>query len=118
MTGEKLSEYHTGFRGFSKKILETLPLEDCSDDFIFDNQMLALILYKGYKIGEISCPTKYFKEASSINFLRSCKYGLEVLGVSIQYRLAKLKLPIKLFNKNGHPLDKNKELNYYNKGNE
>jgi hypothetical protein len=87
--GQKLSEYHTGFRGFTREVLEKLPLEDCSDDFIFDNQMLALILYNGYKIGEISCPTKYFKEASSINFLRSCKYGLEVLCVSIKYRLAK-----------------------------
>ena len=112
--GEKLSEYHTGFRGFTKEILETLPLEDCSDDFIFDNQMLALILYNKFKIGEISCPTKYFKEASSINFARSCKYGLEVLGVSLSYRLAKLKLPIKLFNKHGKILDKNAELNYYN----
>ena len=101
LTGEKLSEYHTGFRGFTKKILETLPLEDCSDDFIFDNQMLALILFNGYKIGEISCPTKYFKEASSINFARSCKYGLEVLLVSIKYRLAKMGLKIKLFDNNG-----------------
>ena len=115
LTGEKLSEYHTGFRGFTKKILETLPLEDCSDDFIFDNQMLALILYNGYKIGEISCPTKYFKEASSINFIRSCKYGLEVLLVSIKYRMAKMKVPVKLFNKKGNPLNINKELNYYNK---
>ncbi len=113
--GEKLSEYHTGFRGFTRKLLETLPLEDCSDDFIFDNQMLALILYNGFKIGEISCPTKYFKEASSINFVRSCKYGLEVLYVSIKYRLAKLGLPLNLFNKNGKILDVNKELNYYNK---
>ena len=113
--GEKLSEYHTGFRGFTKNILEQLPLEDCSDDFIFDNQMLALILYNGYKIGEISCPTKYFPEASSINFQRSCKYGLEVLLVSLKYRLAKIGLPIKLFNKHGHVLDLEKELNYYNK---
>ena len=112
--GEKLSEYHTGFRGFTKELLEKLPLEDCSDDFIFDNQMLALIFYNGYKIGEISCPTKYFKEASSINFLRSCKYGLEVLSVSIQYRLAKMKFPIKLFNKKGRVLDINKEMHYYN----
>ena len=115
LTGEKLSEYHTGFRGFTRKILETLPLEDCSDDFIFDNQMLALILFNGYKIGEISCPTKYFKEASSINFARSCKYGLEVLLVSIKYRLAKMGLKIKLFDNNGKILDKEKELNYYNK---
>lgn len=112
--GEKLSEYHTGFRGFTRKILETLPLEDCSNDFIFDNQMLALILYNKFKIGEISCPTKYFKEASSINFVRSCKYGLEVLWVSIQYRLAKLRIPVKLFNKNGETLDFTNGLIYYN----
>ena len=111
--GQKLSEYHTGFRGFTKEILEKLPLEDCSNDFIFDNQMLALILYNGYKIGEISCPTKYFKEASSINFMRSCKYGLEVLKVSLQYRLAKMKFPIRLFN-NSNTLDLNEKLNYYN----
>ena len=113
--GEKLSEYHTGFRGFTRKILETLPLEDCSDDFIFDNQMLALILFNGYKIGEISCPTKYFKEASSINFIRSCKYGLEVLLVSLKYRFAKLGIKINLFNNGGRILDREKELNYYNK---
>lgn len=114
-TGEKLSEYHTGFRGFTKEILETLPLEDCSDDFIFDNQMLALIFYNNYKIGEISCPTKYFKEASSINFLRSCKYGLGVLCVSIGYRLAKMGLNIKLFKEYKNKLDLTKELNYYNR---
>ena len=113
--GEKLSEYHTGFRGFTKNVLEHLPLEDCSDDFIFDNQTLALALYNGYKIGEISCPTKYFPEASSINFIRSCKYGLEVLGVSIKYRFAKWGLPINLFNKKGNSLDLTTELNYYNK---
>lgn len=113
--GEKLSEYHTGFRGFTRKILETLPLEDCSDDFIFDNQMLALILFNKFKIGEISCPTKYFKEASSINFARSCKYGLEVLLVSLKYRLAKMGLGVKLFNKTGRVLDKNAKLEYYNK---
>ena len=113
--GEKLSEYHTGFRGFTRKILETLPLEDCSNDFIFDNQMLALILFNGYKIGEISCPTKYFKEASSINFIRSCKYGLEVLLVSLKYRFAKLGFPVKLFTKEGKKLEFDKELNYYNK---
>lgn len=113
--GEKLSEYHTGFRGFTKEILEKLPLEDCSDDFIFDNEMLALILFNGYKIGEISCPTKYFPEASSINFLRSCKYGLEVLLVSLKYRFAKFGCKIKLFNYGGNPLDTEKELNYYYK---
>ena len=115
VTGEKLSEYHTGFRGFTREILEKLPLEDCSDDFIFDNQMLALILYNGYKIGEISCPTKYFAEASSINFIRSCKYGLEVLLVSLQYRLAKMGLGIKLFSKSGRNLDTEKEIEYYYK---
>ena len=113
--GEKLSEYHTGFRGFTRKILETLPLEACSDDFIFDNEMLALLLYKGFKIGEISCPTKYFPEASSINFVRSCKYGLEVLLVSLKYRLSKMGLKNGIFNCEGKILDTNKELNYYNK---
>lgn len=113
--GQKLSEYHTGFRGFTREILEKLPLESCSDDFIFDNQMLALILYNGYKIGEASCPTKYFKEASSINFMRSCKYGLEVLAVSLKYRFAKMGLPIKLFNKGGAVLDIEKEMEYYYK---
>ncbi|MBR6126072.1 glycosyltransferase family 2 protein [bacterium] len=115
LIGEKLSEYHTGFRGFTRKILQTLPLEDCSDDFIFDNQILSLILYNGYKIGEISCPTKYFPEASSINFARSCKYGLEVLTTSIAYRFAKIGFPIKLFKKSFNVLDMQKELNYYNK---
>ena len=113
--GEKLSEYHTGFRGFTKEILEKLPLEDCSDDFIFDNQMLALIFYNGYKVGETSCPTKYFKEASSINFVRSCKYGLCVLWVSISYRLAKLGFPIKLFKRADRKLDLSQELTYFNK---
>ena len=97
--GQKLSEYHTGFRGFTREILEKLPLEDCSNDFIFDNQMLALILYNNYKIGEISCPTRYFKDASSINFARSCKYGIEVIGVSLKYRFAKMGFKIKLFSK-------------------
>ena len=95
--------------------LEKIPLEKLSDDFIFDNQMLALILYNGYKIGEISCPTKYFKEASSINFVRSCKYGLEVLLVSLKYRLAKIGCGIKLFNKAGKALDVEKEMEYYHK---
>ncbi|MCQ2743239.1 MAG: glycosyltransferase family 2 protein [bacterium] len=116
LIGEKLSEYHTGFRGFTREILEKLPLEDCSNDFIFDNEMLALILYNGYKIGEISCPTKYFPEASSINFLRSCKYGFEVLWVSLKYRFAKMQIPVKLFNCKGKSLDTSVELNYYNKG--
>ncbi len=113
--GEKLSEYHTGFRGFTRRVLENLPLEDCSNDFIFDNQSLALAFYNGYKIGEISCPTKYFPEASSINFARSCKYGIEVLKESIKYRLAKLGLKRNLYNKGGKTLDLSEELVYYNK---
>jgi glycosyltransferase involved in cell wall biosynthesis len=87
MMGQKLAEYHTGYRAFSKKVLETLPLENNSDDFVFDNQMLGQITYAGMDIGEVTCPTKYFEEASSINFSRSTKYGFGVLGVSIAYRL-------------------------------
>ena len=113
LLGEKLSEYHTGFRGITKKVLETLPLEDCSDDFIFDNQMLALILYNGFKIGEISCPTKYFKEASSINFVRSCKYGLGVLAVSLKYRFAKMGLKSRIFRSGAKKLDLDTEIEYY-----
>ena len=90
LVGAKLSEYHTGYRAFSRELLEKLPLDKNSDDFIFDNQMLAQILWHGYQIAEVSCPTKYFKEASSINFRRSCKYGLGCLSVAIRYRLAKL----------------------------
>jgi glycosyltransferase involved in cell wall biosynthesis len=90
LVGAKLSEYHTGYRAFSRELLEKLPLDKNSDDFIFDNQMLAQILWHGYQIAEVSCPTKYFKEASSINFVRSCKYGLGCLSVGIQYRLARL----------------------------
>jgi hypothetical protein len=77
--GVKLSEYHTGFRAFSKEVLQTLPLLENSDDFVFDNQMLAQSVMFGFRIGEISCPTRYFEEASSINFRRSVKYGLGVL---------------------------------------
>ena len=113
MTGEKLSEYHTGFRGFTRKVLETLPLEDCDNDFIFDNQMIALLFYYKFCIGELSCPTKYFKEASSINFFRSCKYGFGVLGVSMQYFLAKLGIKSKIFRPNARKLDLDAELEYY-----
>ena len=91
LMGAKLSEYHTGYRAFSRELLEKLPLEKNSDDFVFDNQMLAQILWQGYQIAEVSCPTKYFKEASSINFVRSCKYGFGCLSVALQYRLAKIK---------------------------
>ena len=89
MTGAKLSEYHTGFRAFSKEILRALPLEKNSDDFVFDNQFLAQAILRGARMGEISCPTKYFPEASSINFGRSSIYGLGVLRTSIEFRLAK-----------------------------
>ena len=92
LTGAKLSEYHTGYRAFSRELLKKLPLEANSDDFIFDNQMLAQILWKGYQIAEVSCPTKYFPEASSINFSKSCRYGFGCLFVALQYRLAKMEL--------------------------
>ena len=86
--GAKLSEYHTGYRAFSREVLLALPLAENSDDFVFDNQMLAEILWQGFRIGEISCPTKYFAEASSINFGRSLHYGLGCLGTAAAYRLA------------------------------
>jgi glycosyltransferase involved in cell wall biosynthesis len=92
LTGAKLSEYHTGYRAFSRQLLERLPLETNSDDFIFDNQMLAQILWFGYTIAEVSCPTKYFPEASSINFIRSAKYGFGCLWTGLVFRLAKMKL--------------------------
>jgi glycosyltransferase involved in cell wall biosynthesis len=82
----KLSEYHTGFRAFSREVLEKLPLESNSDDFVFDNQMLAQIVHYGFRVGEISTPTRYFAEASSINFRRSVKYGFGVLDTSLRYR--------------------------------
>ena len=85
----KLSEYHTGFRAFSRKLLETIPLKKNSDDFVFDNEMLVQSIYFGFKIGEISCPTKYFADASSISFSRSVKYGLGVLATSMKYLLDK-----------------------------
>jgi glycosyltransferase involved in cell wall biosynthesis len=81
----KLSEYHTGFRAFSREVLQTLPLLENSDDFVFDNQMIAQSVMFGFRIGEISCPTKYFKEASSINFERSTKYGLGVLATTLSF---------------------------------
>jgi len=85
----KLSEYHTGYRAFSREILENLPLENNSDNFAFDNQMLAQIIYAGYSVGEITCPTHYFKEASSINLIDSILYGVDVVSISIRYRLNK-----------------------------
>jgi glycosyltransferase involved in cell wall biosynthesis len=85
--GSKLSEFHTGFRAFSRKVLETLPLHRNSDDFVFDNEMLAQAVYFGFRVGEISCPTRYFPEASSINFQRSVVYGIGVLWTSLRFRL-------------------------------
>jgi hypothetical protein len=89
LLGYKLAEYHTGFRAFSRRFLETLPLEENSDDFVFDNQILAQGLWFGFEIGELTCPTRYFTEASSINFRRSVKYGFGVLGTALEYRLAR-----------------------------
>lgn len=92
LLGAKLSEYHTGYRAFSRQLLEQLSFEHNSDDFVFDNQMLAQILWCGYTIAEVSCPTKYFAEASSINFLRSIKYGIGCLQTALIYRLAQFGL--------------------------
>jgi hypothetical protein len=92
MVNYKLSEYHTGYRSFSSEVLRSIPFESNSDDFIFDNEMLSQIIYAGFPIAEVTCPTKYFKEASSINLSRSIKYGLGVLKVSILHRLQKMKL--------------------------
>jgi glycosyltransferase involved in cell wall biosynthesis len=90
LLGAKLSEYHTGYRAFSREILEKLDLARNSDDFVFDNQMLAQILWHGFTIAEVSCPTKYFPEASSINLRRSIKYGFGCLGTAVRFRLAKM----------------------------
>ena len=92
LLGAKLSEYHTGYRAFSREVLQTLPLHRNSDDFVFDNQMLAQILYFGFSIGEVSCPTRYFPEASSINFARSVKYGFGCLATGADFRAAKWKM--------------------------
>lgn len=92
LVGSKLSEFHTGYRAFSRRVLEELPLAANSDDFVFDNQMLVQALAADFRIGEISCPTRYFPEASEINFRRSVVYGLGVLRTALQYRLWKWKL--------------------------
>jgi glycosyltransferase involved in cell wall biosynthesis len=89
MIDQKLSEYHTGYRAFSKEALEAVHFTKCDDDFIFDNQMVLQLFWKGFEVGEVTCPTKYFDEASSINFKRSSIYGLGVLWYSVRYRLAK-----------------------------
>jgi len=92
LLGAKLSEYHTGYRAFSRELLLRLPLERNSDDFVFDNQMLAQIIWLGYTIAEVSCPTKYFEEASSINLRRSIRYGFGCLHTALRFRLAKMGL--------------------------
>ena len=97
LMGQKLSEYHTGYRCFSAAILKSIPFQNNSNDFVFDNQLLAQLCYNGIEIGEISCPAKYEKDSSSINFSRSVKYGLGVLGVSLKYFFQKLGLRFQLF---------------------
>jgi len=110
LLGAKMSEYHTGYRAFSRAVLTEVPLLENSDDFVFDNQMLAQCVYFGFRIGEVSCPTKYFEEASSISFRRSVKYGFGVLATSLAFRLQKMGLAkYKIFNSKGRKLD----LQYY-----
>jgi glycosyltransferase involved in cell wall biosynthesis len=92
MMDQKLSEYHTGYRAYDKEVLKKINYHQNSDDFIFDNEMVAQIFYNGFEIGEITCPTKYFEDASSINLKRSITYGLGVLKVSILYFLTKIKI--------------------------
>jgi len=92
LLGSKLSEFHTGYRAYHRKVLENLPFHVNSDDFVFDNEILAQVLYFGYAIGEVSCPTKYFKEASSINFKRSLVYGLGVIVTALKFKLQKMSL--------------------------
>src|ERR1700734_497802 len=101
----KLSEYHTGYRAFSRKVLSELPLLENSDDFVFDNQMLAQCIYFGYRIGEVSCPSKYFDQASSINFARSVRYGFGVVATTLKCSLQKLGLAhYRLFSPHGRKL--------------
>jgi len=104
--GIKVSEYHTGYRAFSKDVLTKLPLLENSDDFVFDNQMLAQCAFFGFRIGEVSCPTKYFPEASSINFRRSVTYGFGVLATSLQYALQRAGLAkFRIFDAGGRRLE-------------
>lgn len=112
LLGSKLSEFHTGYRAFSRRVLEQVPFQGNSDNFVFDNEILAQIIYHGYRIGELSCPTRYFKEASSINFTNSVVYGLGVLKTGIKFRAQKLNLAhFKIFSQ------EEKEVNqgYYQK---
>jgi glycosyltransferase involved in cell wall biosynthesis len=114
--GVKLSEYHTGYRCFSRKVLTALPLMENSDDFVFDNQMLAQCVHFGFRIGEVSCPTKYFPEASSINFRRSVTYGLGVLATTMQFALQKWGLwRFRIFSNKGRKLEA-AGLSYYARG--
>ena len=106
LLGQKLSEYHTGYRAFSRRLLETLPLNENDDDFVFDNQMLVQAVAFGFKIAEVTCPTSYFDEASSISFRRSVKYGFGVLRAAAEYRLQVLGvLKVSFLNPNGRRLD-------------
>jgi len=103
---QKLSEYHTGYRAFSRKVLETIPLLENSDDFVFDNQMLCQTLYFGFEVGEVSCPALYFDDASSISFSRSVTYGLGVMQTAMKYAMAKRGLGhFKIFNPHGKKLE-------------
>ncbi len=114
--GIKLSEYHTGYRAFSRRAITELPLLENSDDFVFDNQMLAQCAYFGFRIGEVSCPTRYFEEASSINFRRSVKYGFGVVATSLQFGLQRWKLAnFSIFNKQGRRIAAS-EATYYAPG--
>jgi len=114
--GIKLSEYHTGYRAFSRDVLTTLPLMENSDDFVFDNQMLAQCVHFGFHIGEVSCPTKYFEEASSINFRRSVQYGLGVLATTLQFAFERVGLAhFRIFSQQGRRL-KDEGGSYYARG--
>ena len=99
LMGQKLSEYHTGYRAYCRTVLEAITFGNNSDDFVFDNEILAQIFYKKFTIGEISCPAKYEKDSSSINFARSMKYGIGVVGVSFKYFFQRLGIKSKLFGK-------------------
>ncbi|HAC89112.1 MAG TPA: glycosyl transferase family 2 [Planctomycetaceae bacterium] len=107
LMSSKLTEFHTGYRAFSRRLLLELPLEENSDDFVFDNQMLAQIIRGGFKIGEVSCPTKYFAEASSINFRRSCVYGVGCLKTAVEYRMSRWGLyQSRIFHPEGKKLER------------
>jgi glycosyltransferase involved in cell wall biosynthesis len=101
LLGTKISEYHTGYRAYKRECLEVIPFQNNSDDFVFDNEFLSQIIYQKFRVGEVTCPTKYFKEASSINFLRSIKYGIGCVKIAIEFRLNKIGvIQTRLFNTN------------------